>query len=135
MGVVNAAVIVLACIVGCVEKIRNGGQRKVNLSVNLRYVDLILRKLKGDSFGLAQKTGLFRVLRTVREIEILENTAHRLALCQSMRCFLRPTNRDKSPVWALLCEVGHLPDFLFRATQGETGHVRFCRSLALLLQF
>ena len=27
------------------------------------------------------------VLRNVREIEILENTAHRLALCQSMRCF------------------------------------------------
>ena len=37
--------------------------------------------------------------------------------------FFVPTNRDKSPVSALLGEVGLLPEFLFRATQGETGRV------------
>ena len=34
-----------------------------------------------------------------------------------------PTNRDKSPVWALFVEVGHVPDFPFRATRGETWRV------------
>ena len=42
-----------------------------------------------------------------------------------------PTNRDKSAVWALLGEVGYLPDFLFRATWGETGRVRFSRCSSL----
>ena len=37
--------------------------------------------------------------------------------------FFVPTNRDKSPVSALLGEVGLLPEFLFRATRGETGCV------------
>ena len=35
------------------------------------------------------------------------------------------TNRDKSPVSALLDEVGLLPDFLFRAKFGEFGRVIF----------
>ena len=34
-----------------------------------------------------------------------------------------PTNRDKSPVWALCGEVGYVPDFPFRATQGEIRRV------------
>ena len=37
--------------------------------------------------------------------------------------FFVPTNRDKSPVSALLGEVGLLPEFLFRAARGETGRV------------
>ena len=36
-----------------------------------------------------------------------------------------PTNRDKSPVCGLLGEVGYVPHRFFRATQGETGRVRF----------
>ena len=41
--------------------------------------------------------------------------------------FFVPTNRDKSPVWALLGEVGLLPDFLFRAKFGEFRRVRVSR--------
>ena len=44
-----------------------------------------------------------------------------------MKPFFVPTNRDKSPVWALLGEVGLLPDFLFRAKFGEFRRVRVSR--------
>ena len=42
--------------------------------------------------------------------------------------FLAVTNRDKLAVWALLGEVGYLPDFFFRATRGKTGRVRIFHS-------
>ena len=35
------------------------------------------------------------------------------------RCFFAPTNRDKSPVWALFVEVGYDCEHFVCATQGE----------------
>ena len=65
------------------------------------------------------------VLCNVGEIEILDNTAHRLALCQSMRCFF---NRHKPRQIGCVGFVGQgrvtYPIFSFarhRAKQGASG--------------